>query len=209
MIKSTNKSSSDKIMYLLKTGGPDTASSLAKKLKITSMGARQHLQHLTEEGFISFEDIKQGRGRPARYWNITTKANEKFPNTHPELSVQLIDAAEEIFGKEGVIRLIDARQKSSLARYQDYLKDSKGLGDKLERLAEIRTEEGYMSHIEETENGYLLKENHCPISTAAKNCQTFCDSELVLFKQVLGENYHIERNDHLLFKSESMFISYL
>ena len=71
MIDETNKSSSDKILYLLKTGGPETAAALAKTLNITSMGARQHLQNMTDEGLIEYQDVKQGRGRPARYWKTT------------------------------------------------------------------------------------------------------------------------------------------
>ena len=100
MIDETNKSSSDKILYLLKTGGPETAAALAKTLNITSMGARQHLQNMTDEGLIEYQDVKQGRGRPARYWKTTEAADKLFPNTHSELTLQLINAAEEVFGED-------------------------------------------------------------------------------------------------------------
>ena len=198
MIDYTNKSSSDKILYLLKTGGPKTAAILAKALNITSMGARQHLQNMTEEGLIEFQDIKQGRGRPARYWKTTKLADNRFPNTHSELTLQLISAAHDVFGEEGVNKLINARQEKALIRYQNYIKGSKSLEDKLLRLSEIRTEEGYMSNVEAAGEGYILNENHCPISTAASNCQEFCDSELVLYRLVLGNNYKIERTEHIL-----------
>ena len=198
MIDYTNKSSSDKILYLLKTGGPKTAAILAKALNITSMGARQHLQNMTEEGLIEFQDIKQGRGRPARYWKTTKLADNRFPNTHSELTLQLISAAHDVFGEEGVNKLINARQEKALIRYQNYIKGSKSLEDKLLRLSEIRTEEGYMSNVEAAGEGYILNENHCPIYTAASNCQEFCDSELVLYRLVLGNNYKIERTEHIL-----------
>jgi len=193
-----NKSSSDKILYLLKTGGPKTAAVLAKSLNITSMGARQHLQNLTDEGLIEFQDIKQGRGRPARYWKTTKAADDKFPNTHSELTVQLINAAEEVFGEDGVNKLIDARQKNSLLRYQEYIEGSNDLETTLNRLAEIRSEEGYMANVEAIDGAFLLNENHCPISTAASNCAGLCDSELVLFRQILGEQYTVERAEHIL-----------
>ena len=194
-------SSSEKILYLLKTGGPKTAAVLAKALNITSMGARQHLQNMTEDGLIEFQDIKQGRGRPARYWKITKLAEQRFPNMHSELTLQLINAAEEVFGEAGVNKLIDVRQKNALIRYQERLKDSKSLDEKLLRLAEVRTEEGYMADVEYIQEGYILNENHCPISTAASNCKGFCDSELILFRLVLGEKYKIERAEHILSKA--------
>ncbi|MCP3675297.1 MAG: transcriptional regulator [Gammaproteobacteria bacterium] len=193
-----NTSSCDKILYLLKTGGPETAAVLAKSLNITSMGARQHLQNLTDEGLIEFQDIKQGRGRPARYWKTTKAADEKFPNAHSELTLQLINAAEEVFGEGGVSKLINARQKKSLLRYQKHIKGSSDLETILNRLAEIRTKEGYMANVEAIGGAFLLNENHCPISTVASNCGGLCDSELVLFRQILGEQYVVARAEHIL-----------
>ena len=201
MIDNMSNSSSDKILYILKTKGPETASSLAKTLNITSMGARQHLQNMTEEGLIEFEDIKQGRGRPARYWKLTEAADSHFPNMHSELTVQLINAAEEVFGEDGISKMLDARQSSALSRYQEHLKDCSNLEEIVNSLAEIRSDEGYMANIETIDKGFLLHENHCPISTAANKCKDFCDSELLLFQQVLGENYQVVRAEHILSKA--------
>lgn len=198
MLDIDNKSSSDKILYLLKTGVPKTAATLAKSLNMTSMGARQHLQNLTDDGLIKYQDIKQGRGRPARYWSLTVAADELFPNNHSDLAVQLINAAEEVFGEEGVNQLIDARQQKAFSRYQETLKDCSGLENKLRELAKIRSEDGYMAKIEKIDNGFLLNENHCPISSAANRCDGLCDSELSLFKKVLGDQYQIKRDEHIL-----------
>jgi predicted ArsR family transcriptional regulator len=198
MIDFDNKSNSDKILYLLKTTGPDTAASLAKKLNITSMGARQHLQNLTADGLISFQDINQGRGRPARYWSITSAANSLFPNNHSELTVQLINAAEEAFGEEGVSKLIDVRQKKAVTRYHETIKGCHGLEGKLLQLAKIRSEEGYMANIEKTEYGFRFNENHCPISSAAMQCDGFCESELAFIREVLGNQFQVKREEHIL-----------
>lgn len=206
MIDNTNKSSSDKILYLLKTGGPKTAAVVAKALKITSMGARQHLQNLTDEGLIGYEDVKQGRGRPARYWRTTKAADERFPNTHSELTLQLINAVEDVFGEEGVSEIIDARQKNALNRYQQQIKDCTSLAGKLRKLAEIRSAEGYMANVEKNETGYILNENHCPICTAATENKKFCNSELDLFQKILGKDYQVERVEHII--SEDRRCSY-
>lgn len=201
MIDNMSNSSSEKILYILKTKGPETASALAKKLNITSMGARQHLQNMTDDGLIEFEDIKQGRGRPARYWKLTAAADRHFPNMHSELTVQLINAAEEVFGEEGISKMLDARQRSALSRYQEHLQDCSNLEEIVNALAEIRSDEGYMANTEIIDGAFLLHENHCPISTAANKCKDFCDSELLLFQQVLGENYEVTRAEHILSKA--------
>ena len=197
MIDKSNSSSSDKILYLLKTTGPKTAGDMAKMLSITSMGARQHLQNLTDKGFIEYKDIKQGRGRPARYWMVTKAADRRFPDSHSELTLQLITAVEDVFGEQGVNEVIAARQKSSLEKYQYELNKCSTLAEKLQRLIDIRSAEGYMANIEETENGFVMYENHCPISSAANKHHILCDSERELFQLVLGEQIKVERIEHV------------
>ncbi|WP_448681602.1 hypothetical protein [Pseudomonas nicosulfuronedens] len=46
--------------------------------------------------------------------------------------------------------------------------------------------------------GWLFLENHCPICAAATVCQGFCRSELDIFRALLGPDFTIEREDHIL-----------
>ena len=55
-----------------------------------------------------------------------------------------------------------------------------------------------MAELEQTEHGYLLIENHCPICKAAKRCPNLCQSELNIFQRLLGEEYRIERSEHII-----------
>ncbi len=59
-----------KILQLLKQHGQLTAKELAVKLKLTTMGVRQHMLLLEQSGDINFEDKKAARGRPTRYWSL-------------------------------------------------------------------------------------------------------------------------------------------
>ena len=47
-------------------------------------------------------------------------------------------------------------------------------------------------------SGYLLVENHCPICSAAAQCQGLCAAELAVFRAVLGPDVDVERTDHIL-----------
>ncbi|HJY84911.1 MAG TPA: MarR family transcriptional regulator, partial [Candidatus Binatia bacterium] len=70
---------------------------------------------------------------------------------------------------------------------------------KVQKLARIRTEEGYMADFKPTGKGaFLLVENHCPICAAATACQGFCATELDLFRAVLGPGVVVERAEHIL-----------
>jgi predicted ArsR family transcriptional regulator len=70
---------------------------------------------------------------------------------------------------------------------------------KLDALAKVRSEEGYMAEIRrETDGSFLLVENHCPICAAANACQGFCSTELDLFRSVLGPSVSVERAEHII-----------
>jgi predicted ArsR family transcriptional regulator len=67
------------------------------------------------------------------------------------------------------------------------------------KLAELRSEEGYMADWRVLPDGsYVLSENHCPICAAARLCQGFCRSELAVFRSALGPSVTVERAEHIL-----------
>ncbi|MFQ2821694.1 MULTISPECIES: helix-turn-helix transcriptional regulator [Aeromonas] len=189
--------STDKILFLLKSHGPQSAAELGEQLQMTSMGARQHLMTLEADGWVSFNDEARGRGRPVRLWQLTEQAWQRFPDSHSELTLQLIDNIQQLFGEVGMERLIAQREQQQLARYQQTL-GNKGLSGRLEALRELRSREGYMAEIRREEDGsWLLWESHCPICAAARSCRGFCRSELALFRQLLAPAT-VEREQYLL-----------
>ena len=187
----------DKILYLLKTHGPQSAAALGEQLQMTSMGARQHLIALESDGWVGFSDEARGRGRPVRLWHLTEQAWQRFPDTHSELTLQLIDNIQQLFGEVGMERLIQQREQQQLGRYQAQLTQP-ALADRLATLKEQRTREGYMADMRQEEDGsWLLWESHCPICTAARACRGFCRSELEMFRQLLAPA-RVEREQYLL-----------
>jgi len=189
---------SDKIIQLLKQHGELTAKNLATKLDLTTMGVRQHMLSLEETGKIRFEDKKALRGRPARFWSLTEMSNAHFSDKHEELTVQLIESVKNVFGDSGLDKLINDRENKTLLQYQKILQGKHTLFDKLTTIAEIRSEEGYMATIEETDGYYWLMENHCPICAAATKCLNFCRSELNLFQILLSGVATITREEHIV-----------
>ena len=96
-------------------------------------------------------------------------------------------------------RLLDTRLTRQLTDYATRIPASLTLEKKLQRLAQLRTAEGYMAEVRREAKGvYLLLENHCPICAAATACQGFCSSELDLFRSVLGPGVTVERTEHIV-----------
>ena len=187
------------IVQLLKTEGAIDSVSLGRRLKLTPMAVRQHLYALQQEKLVTAEVRPVPRGRPAKYWSLTPDAARLFPDAYAELSVALLTAVEDTFGPSGMRRLLETRLTHQQADYGSRIPASLPLEKKLQRLAKVRTEEGYMAEVRRERPGtFLLVENHCPICAAATACQGFCISELDLFRSVLGPGIQVERTEHIV-----------
>ncbi len=198
-----NAKTEDAILALLKARGIMSAVDLADKLNMTAIGMRQHLKRMSQAGMIkaaSIEEVSQkGAGRPAASWELTAQSHNKFGDSHALLTKDLIDGARAVFGEEGVEQLVAYREDLTLKLYQEALSDSGSLKARVDKLVELREQEGYMAEAEEDGNGgFLFIENHCPICTAAMTCQGFCRAELTVFQTVLGTDVSVERVEYLL-----------
>lgn len=192
-------SNADQILELLKTRGPLSAAELGDSLGITSMGARRHLQALADQELVYWQESIVGRGRPKRSWYLTARAMQRFPDRHAELSLQLIESVTELFGEQGLEKLISQREQQQLSAYQAALSTQHSLSDQIATLAALRRAEGYMADWQALDDGsFVLLEHHCPICAAATACQGFCRSELEIFQTLLAGQAQVEREQHLL-----------
>ena len=187
------------IAKLLKTEGPIDSAQLAQRLGLTAMAVRQHLYALQREGLVTSEERPVPIGRPAKFWRLTREADHLFPEAYAELSVALIDSVKDAFGEEGLERVLTSRCAKQRMDYGKRIRRADPLERKLDELAKVRTEEGYMAEIRRQDDGsFLLVENHCPICAAANACQGFCSTELELFRSVLGTGVSVERAEHII-----------
>jgi predicted ArsR family transcriptional regulator len=197
-LENTGRPAADRFLVLLKTRGPQTTADLGEAAGVTAEAARQQLARLADDGLVVATSEPRGVGRPAQVWGLTEAGNARFPDAHAELTAQLIGTIRTQFGEEVLDRLIDARAAESRTAYAAALEGAADLGERVARLAEARTREGYMAESRAEGEGYLLVENHCPICVAATVCQGFCRAELDTFRQVLGPDASVERTEHIV-----------
>jgi len=191
----------DRVLYLLKSKGPQTAAQLAKRLGVTAMAVRQHLYRFGRDGLVEFADQRRPVGRPVRVWRLTERAAARFPESHAELTLEMIAAVRAAFGEEGLDRLLAERTRLQLRAYRERIRAASdgSLKSRVRVLAAIRREQGYMAVcVTRADGSLLLRENHCPICVAAKSCQGLCREELGLFRAVLGTRAQVERTDHII-----------
>jgi predicted ArsR family transcriptional regulator len=191
--------SQDRILFHLKTRGPQTAADVGLRLEMTPAGARQHLLGLETSGLVESTEQRQGRGRPKKYWRLTPRGHARFPDRHSELTLDMLRSIRGLFGERGLEKLIAHRERASIDAYCKDIAKRPSLRQKLAALVKIRSREGYMaSFSQQDRQTFLLVENHCPICAAAAACQGLCRSELAVFRAVLGDKISVERIDHVL-----------
>lgn len=189
----------DKVLFALKSHGPQTPADLAERLGISEVAVRQHLRRLVREALAEAVEQRSSAGRPAQVFAASPGSHPHFPNAHADLAVELIEATRKAFGTDGLDRLIGERSKRQLKTYRDALAAKKSLEKKVVELAASRTREGYMASCSKQPDGsFLLIENHCPICIAARTCQGLCRDELKVFQSALGPDASVERTEHLL-----------
>ncbi|MBO9418365.1 transcriptional regulator [Labrenzia sp. R4_2] len=187
-----------RLLNALKAAGPQTAAELAEELNVTSVAVRQHLDGLLEVELVEFEDLKGSVGRPKRVWSLSAKGHGQFPDNHSALVSGLLSGVTDIYGPDGLEKLIAHREDQSRKLYSEVLGQKSDFEGKVAALADLRSKEGYMAEVQRDGDAFLLIENHCSICAAATACQEFCRSELNLFQSILGDGVHVERQEHLL-----------
>lgn len=194
-----SETSQEKILYQLKRLGPLTAKEIGERLTMTTMGARQHLALLESEHLVTTTpEETRGRGRPVKRWKLTEAGHKRFPDGHAQVTSDLLIAVTDLLGEDALDQLIEQRTSTTKAQYAAELAKHDGIAEKLQALADLRSNEGYMAEVEKTAVGYRLLEHHCPICIAATTCQGFCRSELEVFQSLFADTAKIERDEHLI-----------
>lgn len=191
---------SQRLLSLLKTRGPQTAAVLGEALGSSDEAARQHLVKLAAAGLVENYSQSRGVGRPAQFWRLTVAGHARFPDAHAALTVQLLANIASELGQGSMDKLLAARKIQTVTDYaaQFNALENPSLEARVALLADIRSREGYMAEYFAEPDGFLLVENHCPISSAAHVCSGFCGVELNIFCEVLGPEVSVDRVEHIL-----------
>lgn len=187
-----------RLVERLKRVDAATASELATEFELTDTAVRQHLESLHEAGLVRrIEGSAHGRGRPAARWQLTDRADGAFPDRHADLTLDLIDAIRTSLGDEALATVIAERAARQRSEYAEIV----GTGptaERVSRLAEQRSAEGYVAEVVVDGDDLLLIEHHCPICPAAAACGELCRSELRVFQDALGSDVVVRRDQHVL-----------
>ncbi|ADD42124.1 helix-turn-helix transcriptional regulator [Stackebrandtia nassauensis] len=186
-----------RVARLLLENGNTTARDLADALGISQVAVRKHLDAMTAEGLVDFQEPDasapgRGRGRPARTYRLTAAARDSFGHHYDDLATQALrwiyqhggPAAVAAFAAEQVSRL-EERCRTAIDGTED---------DPLARaaaLAEALSAEGYAATTNVIAGGGQLCQHHCPVSHVAAEFPQLCEAETAVISRLVG--HHVQR----------------
>lgn len=181
----TNHHTRDAILTALKVEGPLRVDAVAERLGVSKMAARQQLSELTAAGLITVSLVRSTVGRPAHVYQLSPRGDALFPRTYADFTLDLLDRLADKKGVACVENLMAARWTAFTHRHlADF--EPLPLAERVQALADIQTEHGFMATVKD-HGGFLeLTEHNCSIQSIASRYPQFCGHELSAFCTLLG-----------------------
>ncbi len=186
------------IVIELKRSQSLTAKDLSSMLDLSPNAIRHHLKELEGSGLVEHVRQTRGVGAPVFSYRLTRAGHDLFPRRYEEALTDLLDHLVEGLGRDRAVTALAARFHS-LARGLSGDIERLPVREKLERVVEVLTAEGYMAEWSDTgaaDGRVVLTEHNCAMGSVARKFPEICEAERRFLSQVLGAD--VERQSHML-----------
>ncbi len=175
------------LLDALKRRGAATTAELAAELDLNPETVRDHLRTLTAHGLARrLGSARGGRGRPELLYGLAPAAEALFPRREGEVLRRLAAYLRETGNEELLaaffMRLVDERRADALAR----VRELEGR-ERLDEVARILTELGFMAVVEGSVEAPRLRLCHCPLRELVDETAIPCRVEIGFVAELLGE----------------------
>lgn len=182
------------ILVALKRAQPLTAHELAHALGVSPNAIRHHLKELEAESLIGFGREQRGLGAPTHAFRLSAAGEALFPRAYEEMLTQLLAGVVRTAGRAAAVELF-REQYRELTRTLRAQLDGAGAPERVDRVARLMNEQGYMAEWREAAGGYELAEHNCAIRSVAERFPEVCAAEEQFLRDVLGAA--VERRAHI------------
>lgn len=177
------------LLELLKRQGKRSVGELAASLDLAAETVRGHMNALAGHGLVRRAGRrKEGPGRPEILYRLTDEAEQLFPNEEGRLLRDLTSYLTE----QGHQDVLEAFFRARVAEQREEARQRlRGLGGRrrLEEVAAILTEEGFMAEVVESEGGEVrLRLCHCPLKEMVAVSRLPCRAEEEWIQELLGQD---------------------
>lgn len=176
-----------RLLDLLKRGGDQSVGDLAGSLGLAAETVRGHMNALAGQGLVRRAgQRKDGPGRPEILYRLTDEAEGLFPDEEGRLLRDLTSYLTEEGHDEVLASFFESRVERQRETARERLEGLDGR-ERLEEIAAILTEEGFMAEVVEGEGGDVgLRLCHCPLKEMVAVSRMPCRAELSWIEEVSG-----------------------
>jgi predicted ArsR family transcriptional regulator len=176
----------DIINSLKRTKGM-SVNELVEKMGMSYMGIKQHCITLHRDGYLDTWRRPQRMGRPEMVYRLTRRTHDLFQADSHQFTLDLLKAAEDIYGPNAPEKLLYNAFKKKTAALRAKAKGDT-VADRAKWLANMRDGEGYMAEFvnNNKDGGPYILESHSPILNVLEHYPIVGRFEQDMFEAVLG-----------------------
>ena len=157
----------DIINSLKRTKGM-SVNELVERMGMSYMGIKQHCITLHRDGYLDTWRRPQKMGRPEMVYRLTRRTHDLFHAESHQFTLDLLKAAEDIYGPNAPEKLLYSIFKKKTAALKAKAK-GETVAERAKWLAHVRDGEGHMAEFlnNEKDGGSQILECHSPASQRA------------------------------------------
>jgi predicted ArsR family transcriptional regulator len=183
------------LIELKKTSEGLTARDLVQRSGASLNAVRHHLKELESESLLARRREQRGVGAPVHVYFLSQAGEDLFPRRYQELLTETLSQVQGQSGRPAIVDAMDQHYGALAGRLKTDLGDATGQ-ERLELVARILAEEGYMAAWRESDGAIRLTEHNCAIKAVAQRFPEICELEERFLRDVLGAG--IVRHTHIL-----------
>ena len=158
---------------------------LVGRMNMSYMGIKQHCITLHRDGYLDTWRRPQKMGRPEMVYRLTRRSHDLFQCDSNQVTLDMLKAAEEIYGPNAPEKLLYNVFKKKTAALKAKAKGNT-LAERAKWLAHVRDAEGYMAEFITDKDGPQILECHSPVMNLLEHYPIIGRFEQDMFESVLG-----------------------
>lgn len=183
LLQSVVRSARLKILNELKRTQGLPVREIAERLKMSYMGIKGLCIEMEKRGLLDTWRQPVVRGRPLMIYRLTQRAHDLFPTTSNTATIDILDAAQKLYGASAPEKLLLVVFQKMTADYEERLRDGTP-ADRAKWLARLRDHDGYMSDCEPGD-ALRIVEHHSPILDLLRTYPIVAKFETEMFQRLL------------------------
>ncbi len=185
LIQQVGRSARLNVINELKRSQGMCVADLATRLGMSYMGVKGVCLDLEKRGLVDTWRSPQKLGRPQMLYRLTTRSRDLFPTESNGMTLELLGAAQRLFGATAPEKLLLVVFQGFTSSYAARM-PAGDVEERASHLVRLRDGEGYMSEWVPDPSGWRIVEHHSLIIDLLRAFPIVARLETEMFQKLLG-----------------------